>query len=206
MTYYINSTQARSTARNDLTIFNEVNYIMEQVITVSQAGGYNVTVADGTLMTESTPIITITGTVANPTIAGNTFIIAGSTITLGVTGNNLNSVIADINDAAVAGVVASKNVSNNLVITYTAPAASTWEVIVGAGNTNTELGFTDNITHTATDPSSTAYFNAWQGNVDDEAKRDQMNEVKKYFTNLGYTAERVTNTLTGRTFKWQITW
>lgn len=207
MTYYINSNQARSTARNDLTIFNEVNYLMEQVITTSQAGGYAVTVTDGTEMTESTPTIVITGTVANPTVTGgNTFIIAGSTVVLGTTGTNLNSVIADINDANISGVVASKNNSNNLVITYTAPAASSWEVTVGAGTANVELGFTDDTVHTASDPSSTDFFLAWQGNVDDPAKRDQMNEVVKYFRNLDYTIDRLTNTTTGRTFKWQISW
>lgn len=207
MTYYINSNQARSTARNDLTIFNEVNYLMEQVITTSQAGGYTVTVTDGTAMTESTPTIVITGTVANPTVTGgNTFIIAGSTVVLGTTGTNLNSVIADINDANISGVVASKNDSNNLVITYTAPAASSWEVTVGAGTANVELGFTDDTVHTATDPDSVSFFQAWQGNVDDPAKRDQMNEVVKYFRNLDYTIERLTNTTTGRTFKWQVSW
>jgi hypothetical protein len=207
MTYYINSNQARSTARNDLTIFSEVNYLMEQVITTSQAGGYTVTVTDGTEMTESTPTIVITGTVANPTVTGgNTFIVAGSTITLGTTGTNLNSVIADINDAGISGVVASKNASNNLVITYTAPAASSWVVTVGSGTANTELGFSDDTEHTATNPTSVDFFQAWQGNVDDPARRDQMNEVKKYFDNLGYTIERLTNTSTGRTFKWQISW
>jgi hypothetical protein len=206
MTYYINSTQARSTARNDLTIFDEVNYLMARVITVSQAGGYNVTIEDGTLMTESTPDVVVIGTNANPVIAGTpTVILGGTTITLGTTGLSLNAVIADINDAAITGLVASKDISDNLVLTYTATAAATWSFTIGAGTANGALGLSDG-TFDAPDPSSTSYFNAWQGNVDDEAKRDQMNEVKKYFTNLGYTTERVTNTLTGRTFKWQITW
>lgn len=207
MTYYINSSQARSTARNDLTIFNEVNFLMEQVITASQAGGYTITVTDGSEMTESTPTITITGSVANPTVTiGNTFIIADTTVVLGTTGTNLNSVIADINDANISGVVASKNDSNNLVITYTAPAASTWSVTVGAGTANADLGFSDDTEHTATNPTSVDFFNTWQGSRDDPSKTDQMNEVLRYFQNLGYSIERLTNTSTGRTFKWQINW
>ena len=206
MTYYINSTQARSTARNDLTIFNEVNYLMARVITVSQAGGYNVTVEDGTLMTESTPDVVVSGTVTDPIIVDGTKIVVSSTIIiLGTSGLNLNAVIADINDAAVPSLLASKNITNQLVLTYTTPAAAEWKMSIFDSTANDALGL-PNGTFVASDPSSTSYFSAWQGNVDDEAKRDQMNEVKKYFTNLGYTAERVTNTLTGRTFKWQITW
>ena len=152
------------------------------------------------------PDVVVIGTNANPVIAGTpTVILGGTTITLGTTGLSLNAVIADINDAAITGLVASKDISDNLVLTYTATAAATWSFTIGAGTANGALGLSDG-TFDAPDPSSTSYFSAWQGNVDDEAKRDQMNEVKKYFTNLGYTTERVTNTLTGRTFKWQITW
>ena len=131
MSYSITATQAKLDARADLTILNETNTLMKQIITDADAGNYSSTISDGTTMTESTPTITITGSAANPTITGTpTVIIAGVTITLGTTGTNLNSVIADINDAGVTGVVASKNASNNLVITYTTTAASTFTVVV----------------------------------------------------------------------------
>ena len=206
MTYFINKTEARAIARADLTIFNETQALMKQVITDSGNGLYQTTITDGTTMTESTPTITITGTAANPTIVGTpTLIIAGSTITLGTTGLNLNSVIADINDAGVSGLVASKNAANNLVLTYTAPAATTWTVVIGAGTANTPLGLTAQ-TYSASNPDSVAYYNVWSGTVADRAKSDQMNQVVKYFENLGYTIERLKNTTTNKNFKWVISY
>ena len=206
MTYYINKQEARSMARADLIIFDEVNAIMKQIITDAGNGLYETTVSDGTTMTESTPQISITGSVSNPTITGTpTLIIAGSTITLGTSGTNLNSIIADVNDAAVSGVVASKNTSNNLVLTYTAPAATAWQVTIGAGTANTDLGLTAGTT-AATNPSSVDYFSVWQGVTNDRAKTDQMNQVISYFKNLGYTISRLTNSATNKTFKWVISY
>ena len=207
MSYSVNATQSRLDARADLTILNETHTLMKQIITDADAGNYSSTISDGTTMTESTPTITITGSVANPTVTpGNTIIIAGNTILLGGTGTNLNSIIADINDyQALSGLVASKNASNNLVLTFTTTAASTFTVVVGAGTANTELGLTAQ-TETATDPASKSYYNVWSGTLADRAKTDQMNEVIKYFEGLGYQIERQTNTATTCTFKWVISW
>mgnify|MGYP002001477031 FL=1 len=206
MTYFINKTSARTMARADLTIFNETQALMKQVITDAGNGLYETTITDGTTMTESTPTITITGSVANPTITGTpTLIVDGVSIVLGTTGLSLNAVIADINDASVSGLVASKNAANNLVLTYTAPAATTWTVVVGASTANTDLGITAN-TYTASNPNSVAYYNVWSGTVADRAKSDQMNQVVKYFENLGYTIERLKNTTTNKNFKWVISY
>ena len=206
MTYYINKTSARTIARADLTIFNETQALMKQVITDADNGLYETTITDGTAMTESTPTITITGSAAAPTITGTpTLIIAGVTITLGTTGLSLNAVIADINDAGVSGLVASKNAANNLVLTYTAPAATSWTVVIGAGTANTALGLTAQ-TYTASNPDSVAYYNVWSGTTADRAKSDQMNQVIKYFQNLGYTIERLKNTTTNKNLKWVISY
>ena len=206
MTYFINKTSARTIARADLTIFNETQALMKQVITDAGNGLYETTITDGTTMTESTPTITIIGSAAAPTITGTpTLIIAGVTITLGTSGLNLNAVISDINDAAVSGLVASKNAANNLVLTYTAPAATAWTVVIGAGTANTALGLTAQ-TYTASNPDSVAYYNVWSGTVADRAKSDQMNQVINYFENLGYTIERLKNTTTNKNFKWVITY
>tara|TARA_B100000902_G_scaffold152281_1_gene148831 strand:- start:1952 stop:2575 length:624 start_codon:yes stop_codon:yes gene_type:complete len=207
MSYTINKTQARTIARADLTIFNETQAIMKQIIIDAGNGLYETTITDGTTMTESTPDIVITGSVANPTIApGDTVILGGQTILLGGTGTSLNAVIADINDyQGVAGLVASKNAANQLVLTYTAPAATTWTFVVGAGTANASLGLTA-ATSTATNPSSVAYFTCWDGSTQDRAKTDQMNQVVLYFKNLGYTIEQLKNVTTGKTFKWQITY
>ena len=206
MSYSINKTEARLLARADLTIFNETQALMKQIITDAGNGLYETTVSDGTEMTESTPSITITGSVANPTITATpTVILGGVTVTLGTTGLSLNAVIADINDAAITGVVASKNAANNLVITYTAPAATTWTFVVGAGTANADLGLTA-ATSTATNPTSVDYFDCWQGNATSRPKTDQMNQVILYFQQLGYTIDRLKNTSTGKTLKWVISY
>ena len=206
MTYAINKTSARTIARADLTIFNETQALMKQVITDADNGLYETTITDGTAMTESTPTITITGSAAAPTITGTpTLIIAGVTITLGTTGLSLNAVIADINDAGVSGLVASKNAANNLVLTYTAPAATSWTVVIGAGTANTALGLTAQ-TYTASNPDSVAYYNVWSGTTADRAKSDQMTQVITYFQNLGYSIERLKNTTTNKNLKWVISY
>jgi len=207
MSYSINSNQARTIARSQLSIFNESKKLMETVITDATNGAYQTTVSDGTDMTESTPTITVTGTVANPTITGTPSLILNSTtITLGTTGTNLNSIIADINDGGISGIVASKNTANNLVITYTAPAATTWELSIGAGTANVDLGLQTGATVVATNPSSVSYFQVWQGTAEDRAKADEMRQVIDYFKNLGYDIERQTNTATNKTFKWVISY
>lgn len=206
MTYQLNKTQARSHARSQLNIFDEVNTIMRKVIVASDAGNYNVTVDDGTTMTESTPISTITGTVTNPVITGTpTFIIAGSTITLGTSGTNLNAVISDINDANVTGLVASKDASNSLVLSYTHPQQTSWSVEIGSGTANTALGFSPS-TVTPTTPASVNYNSVHTGGVTDRKSDDEMTQVRLYFTNLGYNIQQQTNAATGKTFKWIIYW
>ena len=206
MSYSINATNARLIARADLTIFNETQALMKQVITDAGNGLYETTVTDGTTMTESTPTITITGSVANPTITATpTVILGGVTVTLGTTGLSLNAVIADINDAAITGVVASKNAANNLVITFTCSQTTTWTFVVGAGTANADLGLTA-ATSTATNPTSVDYFDCWQGNATSRPKTDQMNQVILYFQQLGYTIDRLKNTSTGKTLKWVISY
>lgn len=203
MTYNINSNQAISMARNDLTIFREINALMEQVITDATAGLYTTTVSDGTVMTNSTPDIIITGTVNNPTIVGTpTFIIAGITITLGTTGTNLNSIIADINDAHVPGLVASKS-NEYLVLTYTSIAQGEWSVTVGAGTANAALGITAG-KRIADNPASTSYYSVWTGVTTDRAKSDQLSQVAKYFENLGYAIDLQSNPATNKTLQWII--
>jgi len=204
--YTINATQAKIDARADSIILDEVYNLTKEIISDADAGAYSTTVADGTDMTEATPATTITGTVANPTItSGNTFIIAGSTVTLGTSGTSLNAVIADINDAAITGVKASKNSSGNLVITYTHTASTAWDVVVGAGTANTDLGFTAQ-TYSASNPTSVTYYNVWKGTATDRAKTDQMNQVIKHFQGLGFHIERQENASTGKNFKWVISW
>ena len=107
--------------------------------------------------------------------------------------------IADINDG-VTGVAASKNDRIILLQRHL-----TFTVVVGAGTANTALGLTAQ-TYTATDPTSKAYYNVWNGTATNRAYTDQMNQVIKYFQGLGYQIERQKNTVTTNTFKWVISW
>jgi hypothetical protein len=210
MSYSINKTEARLIARADLTIFNETQALMKQIITDSGFGHYETIITDGTTMTESTPAITVTGTVANPTITpGDAIIVQGQTILLGGTGTNLNSIIADINDyQGLAGLVASKNATNNLVLTFTCSQTPTWtfEVGAGTGTANADLGLTAATNTPLANPSSVQYFSTWQGNTTNRAYTDQMNQVIQYFQQLGYTITRLKNTNTNKTFKWVISY
>lgn len=53
---------------------------------------------------------------------------------------------------------------------------------------------------------ATEYFDTWTGARDDRAKAVQMDKVITYFTDLGYTIERQTNSTTNTTFKWALYW
>lgn len=50
------------------------------------------------------------------------------------------------------------------------------------------------------------YYRVWAGTEENRAKNNQMNAVITYFTNLGYSIDRVTNPTTGETFRWVISW
>lgn len=206
MSIGLNASQARAKSQQDLIMYNEVQTIMKTIITDSAAGAFASTVDNGTDMTQSTPVEIVTGSVSNPTVSGSsTLIINGSTITLGTTGLNLNSIIADINDAAVTGVVASKDSTNNLVLTITAQASTTWQYVIGAGTANTALGFTAQ-TYVIPNPTSVNYFQTWQGTRDDRGESQQMDQIIRHFQNLGYKIERTTNISTNATFQWNIYW
>ena len=205
MSVGLNAAQARAKASQDMIVYQETQTIMEKVITESGLGKFEAYVDDGTTMTISTPSVANTGTVSNPTISvGDTLIIDGTTITLGTTGTSLNAVIADINDAGVTGLTASK-AGGYLVLTVEDAAGQTWTYEIGAGTANASLGFTAGI-YSLTDPTSVSYFDVWQGTASDRSLQNQMEEVIREFQNLGYKLERLSNSSTNRTFKWYIYW
>jgi hypothetical protein len=205
MTIGLNAAQARAKSSQDMIVFNECTSIMNAIISTSSAGVYETYIDDGTTMTESTPSTTKIGTANNPTISvGDTFIINGSTVTLGTSGTNLNSIIADINDAGITGVTASKD-AGYLVLNIVLSASTTWSYEIGSGTANATLGFTDGI-YVPPTPTSTTYFTSWQGSISDRALDNQMNAVIKHFSNLGYKVNRLTNSATGKTFRWHVYW
>jgi len=201
----LNAAQARAKSSQDMVVFNECTAIMKAIITTSATGVYETYVADATTMTECTPSTTKIGTVNAPTVTvGQTLIINSTTITLGTSGTNLNAIVADINDAAVTCVTATKD-AGYLVLTIVLSASTTWSYEIGTGTANTGLGFTDGI-YVPPTPTSTTYFSSWQGALTDRALDNQMNTVIKYFGNLGYKLNRLTNSATGKTFRWHVYW
>jgi hypothetical protein len=205
MSVGLNAAQARSKASQDMIVFKETQAIMEAIITQSGLGKFEANVNDGTAMTVSTPSVQKIGTVNNPTVnVGDTLIIDSSTVALGTSGTSLNAIISDINDAAIPGVVASKD-AGYLVLTIEDSAGATWSYEIGAGTANTSLGLTAGV-YSLPNPTSVDYFTVWQGTVTDRAIQNQMEQVIKHFSNLGYKIERLTNTATARTLKWYVYW
>ena len=107
MPVMISAADAKLQGQGNLVLIKEVRAIEEAILTAVDSSLMYATVADGTVMTMSTPIIEITGSLNNPTLtAGDDFLINSSTVTL--TGTTLNSVVDDINTLAIAGITASK--------------------------------------------------------------------------------------------------
>ncbi len=206
MTVGLNAAQARAKSSQDMIIFEECNTIMKEIITASATGNFDILVSDLTTMTTSTPSVQKIGTINNPVVNNlDTLIINGQSVTLGVVANTLDGIIADINNANLPGIVATKD-NNFLVLNIDVHANSVWSYEIGAGTANSSLGFIQGVYSIPTNPESVQYFQSWQGALNDRAKIQQMNSVIKYFQNLGYKIERITNTTTGQTFKWHIYW
>jgi len=210
MAHDLTATQARTVSTTDAVIYNEIDTINRAVLAAALAGDLNTQVSDGTTMTESTPTITVTGSVANPTFtAADQVQLAGQAIALGVdagAGTGLDQAIADINNAAITGLTASKNDADQLVLTYIPPqSAWTLEIGAGTGTANADLGLTAG-TVTATTPDSVSYYSAWTGEIDDRATTTKMSQVINHFQDLGYNILRKKNTTTNNTFYWELYW
>jgi len=68
---------------------------------------------------------------------------------------------------------------------------------------NTGIGGTTTMTNNTTGP---AYYSVWQGTTTNDSYAANMQNVINYFSGLGYGIKRVTNTVTGNTFLWYVTW
>lgn len=201
----LNAAQARAKSQQDMIVFNETIAIMHEILARSADGEFEAYIEDGTTMTECTPTAIKLGATNNPTVApGSTLIIQGTTVVLGTTGTNLNSIIADINDAAISGVTASKD-GDYLVLTITLDPSSSWSYTIGAGTANAAIGLIEG-TYLVADPSSVLYYNTWIGTITDRSLQSQMDQVVRYFTNLGFKIERISNQQTGITFRWHAYW
>lgn len=205
MTYYVTSTEARSHARAELNIFDEITALMRKVIVASDNGDYEVSVDNGTLMTTSTVIVSVVGTFIEPIVTeGSTLIINNNTIVLGASGTGINGIVSDINDANIPGVIASKNGTNQLVIEY-ASNQNNWSMSIGDGTANSAVGLSPG-TQQAVQPDSVNYYLVWSGATVDRKIDDEINRVQKYFTDLGYIITPTKNSSTGNTMVWNIYW
>jgi len=62
-----------------------------------------------------------------------------------------------------------------------------------------------NINNTAM-TNSNVYYNVWNGITSDPTKIDQLNYVKKYFTDLGYGVSIVSDPGQTNHLQWNISW
>ena len=131
-------------------------------------------------------------------------VINGSSVTLGTTGTNLNAIIADVNDAAITGVTASKTAAGNFVLTIVIQPSTAWQYIIGAGTANNNVGITAG-TFTPPNPSSTTYWHTWMGTATNRGYKTANGLLIKYFRDLGYRIERSTN-LNKPNFPMDISW
>ena len=110
-------------------------------------------------------------------------------------------------DRAQGNLVIAKEVNalEEAVITAISNSAFTAEVTDDTTMTNS----------TPTDAISESYYKSWKGTTTNNVFDEQMDEVKKHFTDKGYTVSRVENTAatqgahsgaTGKVFKWSISW
>ena len=204
MSIMISAADAKLQAQGNLVILQEVRAIEEAILTAVSNNLLNATVSDGTTMTMSTPAVSVTGTVNNPTTtAGHTFTINSTTVTASST--TLNAIVDDINTLAITGITASKTaVAGALKIAsdnnnFTLILAAATGTILG------DLGLTA-ATTTATAVSKD-YYNVWQNTATNTTYTQQMSEVVQYFTDKGYTIVRQKNAdTTNTTFKWYVTW
>lgn len=203
-TIMISAADAKLQGQGNLVILREVRAVEEAVLTAVSNSLLNATVADGTVMTMSTPAISVTGTVNNPTTtANNTFTINGTTVT--VSGTTLNSLVDDINTLAITGITASKSSVQGKLVISSDNNLFDITLTAGTGTILADIGLTAGVTN-ATDVSKT-YYQVWQGTATNTTYVQQMNEVIKYFTDLGYTITRQKNASTSNsTFKWYVTW
>ena len=204
MSIMISAADAKLQAQGNLVILQEVRAIEEAILTAVSSSLLNATVSDGTTMTMSTPAISATATVNNPTTtAGHTFTINSTTVT--ASGTTINSIVDDINALAIIGITASKTAVTGALKISSDNNNFTLTIAAGTGTLLGDLGLTAAVTNASA--VSKTYYDVWQNTSVNTTYKQQMSEVIKYFTNIGYTAIRQKNAdTTNTTFKWYVTW
>jgi hypothetical protein len=204
MSIMISAADAKLQAQGNLVILQEVRAIEEAILTAVSNSLLNATVSDSTIMTMSTPAISVTATVNNPTTtAAHTFTINGTTVTASST--TINAIVDDINTLALTGITASKTAVAGALKISSDNNNFTLILAAATGTLLGDLGLTA-ATTTATAVSKT-YYTVWQNTSVNTTYKQQMSEVIKYFADKGYTLLRQKNAdTTNATFKWYVTW
>lgn len=205
MTLTISSHNARALSNQDFKLYDEISIIERAIIESAVAGNRSVVISDGTSMTNSSPIIKVIGSETNPiTEIGDTLILNDETFALGATGINLNSIIADINDQNIPGVLASKTEDNKLELTYTS-VNGVWQFNIGAGTANSDLGINAGLIQ-ADNPESADYYAVWKNFTNNRKLQEAMNTVINSVKSKGFNIYQRTNLITTNTFEWVVEW
>lgn len=78
--------------------------------------------------------------------------------------------------------------------------------IEGAIITSVDSGLLTVDINDTTYTTSNDYYLVWTGSVSDRTKLDQLNYVQQHFLNLGYITQLLTDSGTGNTLLWRISW
>ena len=100
----------------------------------------------------------------------------------------------------INATTARSNTRNNTVIHNEVTA------IENAVFANVDVGVLYANVNNTTMTNSNVYYNVHNGITTDPTKKDQLNYVKKYFTDLGYGVAIKTNTSSNNTITWNISW
>lgn len=206
MTGNLSAIQARTISTSDLVIYNEIDAVFRAVMAAALAGELTVSVNDGTVMTESSPIITVTGTEVNPIIgmAAVAFTFTDGNVVNIPAESDIYQIVGLINDAGIAGLTASYTADYRLVLTYeTSPGA--WSFAIGANTANAEVGITAGVV-AAVAPESTAYYAMWAGITESRKRSYEFAQVINHFQNLGYNIVAKKNVVTQNTIFWELYW
>lgn len=172
MTVFLTAAEARSSARSNLVIFDEVRAIERAILVASDAGDYDCTVRD-TAMTGTTvdswkdfhsPIVTL-GTVGVSNAGSDPFVTVGhsivlNTVTVSFSGTSLTSVVNDVNSAFPAQeIVASSYLSSgSYYLRLYLASGNPLIIAAGSGTGLSDVGLTAGTTQSINVTADTIRF------------------------------------------------
>ena len=202
-TVFPSATDARNSPIRELAVHDESRAIESAILTAINQGLYQVTVSNGTPMTNSITSISARFTAnltTNTLVMANHGFNTGDAVTVSTTGTLPAPLVSSIYYYAIFvddnNIRLAASLSDALLQRPVAIVLSN----VGSGISTCNLY-----------AASLDYYAAWQGTTLSNPQllspyNDQMNTVIAYFTNLGYTINRIINTSTNNTLSWSVQW